>query len=76
MKAEQAIHIVARHLVSQLLLVGAGFIVAAVIFIMYPAIFVYLVSAFFIFFGLVSIVFALKIQRAHKELEKFLKITK
>ncbi len=73
MNYQEAIHTVVRHIMTQLLLIGAGFIVAAVIFILYPAVFVYLVAAFFIFFGLVSIVFALKIQRMHKEIEKFLK---
>ncbi|MCR4278827.1 MAG: hypothetical protein NUV81_02905 [bacterium] len=73
MKYKNALHVVAYHLINQLFLAGAGFVVAAVIFIMYPAFFVYLVSAFFIFFGLVSIVFALKIQKATKEIEKFLK---
>jgi len=73
MKYKNALQVVVRHVINQLILIGAGFIVSAVIFIMYPAFFVYLVSAFFIFFGLVSIVFALKIQSASREVEKFLK---
>lgn len=73
MKYQTAIHTLARHIISQLLLIGTGFIVAAVIFILYPAVFVYLVSAFFIFFGLVSIVFAVKIREAAKQIEKWMK---
>jgi uncharacterized membrane protein len=62
----------ADHVVNQLLLLGIGFILWAVLFIIWPASFVYLVSAFFIIFGGQSIIYALRIRRARKDMENWI----
>lgn len=59
----------ADHVVSQLSFLGAGLILWAVLFILWPASFIYLVSAFFIVFGVISIWFAWKISQAKKDME-------
>jgi len=62
----------ADHVVNQLLLLGIGFILWAVLFIIWPASCVYLVSAFFIIFGGQSIIYALRIRRARKDMENWI----
>lgn len=62
----------ADHIISQLMFLGLGLILWAVLFIIWPASFVYLVSAFFIIFGVLSIWYALKIRRLKKDMSLML----
>jgi hypothetical protein len=71
-KKKSAMATFVDSVVRQMLFLGIGFILWAVLFIIWPASFVYLVSAFFIIFGGESIMYALKIRRAKKDLNGWL----
>ncbi|MBI4138793.1 hypothetical protein HY479_01435 [Candidatus Uhrbacteria bacterium] len=76
MKRPHAFSSFANHVSSQLTFLGIGLILWAILFIIWPASFVYLVSVFFLIFGVQSVWYAMKIRAAKKEmeatLEKFL----
>lgn len=58
----------ANHVINQMILLGVGLILWAVLFIIWPASLIYLVSAFFIIFGVLSIWYGLKLRRIKKEI--------
>lgn len=66
----------ANHLTNQMIWLGVGLILWAVLFIIWPASFVYLVSAFFIIFGVLSIWYALKLRSLHKEIKTWVDLIK
>ncbi|MCI0479163.1 hypothetical protein L0Y59_01320 [Candidatus Uhrbacteria bacterium] len=71
-KKNTGIRSFADSVVRQMLFLGIGFILWAVLFIIWPESFVYLVSAFFVFFGGQSIMYALRIRRANREMRQWL----
>jgi cytochrome c oxidase subunit IV len=72
MKPPHAFSRFASHVSSQLAFIGVGLILWGILFILWPASFVYLVSAFFLIFGVSSIWYAIRISKAKKEMEKLL----